>query len=68
VPLFNSNQHGFTKNEFERIVGDKDNVLYLIKTEEHKRTFGGYYSVRMKSVSIDNYIKDEKAFIIQLDD
>ena len=68
MPLFNSLQHGFTRTEFQRIVGDKDNVLYLIKTEEHKRTFGGYYSVRMKSVNINTDIRDEKAFIIQLDD
>ncbi len=68
MPLFNSIQHGFTRSEFQRIVGDKDSVLYLIKTEEHKRTFGGYYSVRMKSVNAGGNIKDEKAFIIQLDD
>ena len=42
--------------------------LYLVKTEDHNRTFGGFYSKRLKSVSVDNWIRDEKAFIIQLDD
>ena len=39
-----------------------------MKTSEHNRTFGGFYSVKLKSVSEGNYIRDEKAFIIQLDD
>lgn len=68
MSLYSSNLNGFTKSEFHRIVGDKDNVLYLVKTEEYNRTFGGFYSVRFKSVSDDNYIRDEKAFILQLDE
>ena len=62
------------------MVDDKDHILYLIKTEEHNRTFGGYFSVELlphNNVDDDDddddyphgeFIEDANSFIIQLDD
>ena len=50
------------------MVDNKDHILYVIQTEQHNRTFGGYLSVKLSSANQDKYNEDTIAFIIQLDD
>ena len=65
--IFRATEHGFKVGEFHKRVDEKDDILYLIKTE-HNRTFGGYYKVKLTKQSQGKYSTDKDAFIIQIDD
>ena len=43
--LFRGTENGFTPAAYHQLVDNKTDILYLISTVEHKRTFGGYYSI-----------------------
>ena len=68
MTVFRGSEHGFTAEEFHKRVDNKDDILYVIRTEQHNRTFGGYFKIKMIKSSNDTRINDKDAFIIQIDD
>jgi len=67
--VFRGSEHGFTAAEFHKRVDNKDDILYVIRTEEqYNRTFGGYFKINMIKSSDGTKINDKDAFIIQIDD
>jgi hypothetical protein len=62
--LFRGSEHGFTAAEFHKRVDNHENILYLIKTNEHNRTFGGYFKVKVTKSADDTHFHDKDAFII----
>jgi hypothetical protein len=55
ITLFRGSQHGFRASEFHKRVDNKDDILYLIKSDEHNRTFGGYFKVKLTPAAEDTY-------------
>ena len=47
ITFFRGSEHGFRASEFHKRVDNKDEILYLIKSDEHNRTFGGYFKVKL---------------------
>ena len=45
--IFRGSEDGFTASKFHSMVDNQDHILYLIQTEQHNRTFGGYFSVNL---------------------
>ena len=62
--VFQGTKHGYKASEFHKRVDNLENILYIVKSEEHNRTFGGYYKIKMIPSSDDTLIDDKDAFII----
>ena len=62
--VFQSAKHGYAASEFHKRVDNLDNILYIVKSEEHNRTFGGYYKIKMIPSANDTRTNDKDAIII----
>ena len=48
--IFRGTEDGFTAAKFHELVANKNDILYLINSDEFNRTFGGYFSVLLKPI------------------
>ena len=62
--VFQGTKHGYTASEYRKRVDNLENILYIVKSEENNRTFGGYYKIKMIPSSNGTKIDDKDAFII----